>query len=365
MKFTRFVLALLLIELIAFAAVADEKRINSEMDMDMEVATETETGMASDMDMDTEETGSMSSMEGSSMQGGAAPPGARDANAYSGGYEYRGMAGFEETDEIVYGRVIFDQLEYRNNDGANTFGWDIQGWRGKDYRRFWFKLEGDNETSASNGDFELQALYSRTVSAFWDFQVGARYDRAYESGSSDGRFFAVVGWQGLAPYWFELEPAFFISEDGDVSARLVGSYDMLFTQRLILQPRLEINAAGSKVEEFGIGKGINDIQLDLRLRYEIRRKVAPYVGLSWTSLLGDTRDLARADGKDGNNLATIPRALLLSLLRATAFFAVLAGTTNAKRMFSSLVGVIFKEISPEWKFLPAGKISLNNPLSIL
>jgi len=260
-----------------------------------------------DMEMKPESAGSdkMSSMKGASMQGGAAPDDARDPNAYSGGYEYRGMAGWEDTDEIIFSKVIADQLEYRNNDGKNTLRWDIQGWRGTDYNKFWFKFEGEDEASSDAGDLELQALYSRSIAPFWDFQVGARYDRVYGSGPTNDRFFAVAGYQGLAPYWFELEPALFISEDGDVSARVVSTYDLLFTQRLILQPRFEINIAASEVSEFGVGKGINDIQLGLRLRYEIRREVAPYVGLSWTRLVGDTEDMARAAGEDIDNLAVV------------------------------------------------------------
>lgn len=190
-------------------------------------------------------------------------------------------------------------------EGADTLRWDIQGWRGKDYRKLWVKLEGENEISSDAGELELQTLYSRTVAAFWDFQVGGRYDRAYGSDSTNDRFFAVIGFQGLAPYWFELEPALFISQDGDVSARVVSTYDLLFTQRLILQARFEINIAASGAREFGVGKGINDIQQELRLRYEIRREFAPYMGLSWTRQFGDTKDLALEEGEIFDNLAIV------------------------------------------------------------
>ncbi len=245
------------------------------------------------------------SMQKSSMQGGSAPADARNPNAYSDGYEYRGMAGWEETDEIIFSKVIFDQLEYRNNDDNNTLRWDMQGWIGTDYRKFWVKFEGEDETSSSTGELELQTLYSQSIAPFWDFQMGIRYDTNYGSGPNNDRFFAVIGFQGLAPYWFEVEPAFFVSEDGDVSARLVTTYDLLFTQKLILQPRFEINAAASEVSDFGIGKGINDIQLGLRLRYEIHRKIAPYAGFSWTKQFGDTADFVRAEGDDTNNLAFV------------------------------------------------------------
>jgi len=248
---------------------------------------------------------SMEAMEKSSMQGGDPPADARDPNAYSDGYEYRGMAGWEETDEMTVSKIIFDQLEYRDNDDVNTFNWDMQGWIGTDYKKFWVKFEGEDETSSSNGELELQMLYSQAIAPFWDFQLGIRYDTNYGNGLDNDRFFAVVGVQGLAPYWFEVEPTLFISEDGDVSARIVTTYDLLFTQKLILQPRLEINVAASKVSEFGIGKGLNDVQFGLRLRYEIRREIAPYAGLSWTKNFGDTADFVRAEGGDINNLALV------------------------------------------------------------
>jgi len=243
--------------------------------------------------------------EAGSMQGGKAPADARDPNENSGGYEYRGMAGWEETDEFVVGKLISDQLEYRSNDGANALRWDIQGWRGTDYEKLWVKFEGEDEISSDSGDLELQMLYSRSVSPFWDFQIGGSYDRIYGTTASDDRFSAVVGFQGLAPYWFELEPALFLSEDGDVSARLTGTYDLLFSQRLILQPRFEVNVAASDVPEFGIGSGLNDIQLGLRLRYEFRREVAPYIGISWQRTYGNTADLVLAEGGEIDNLAVV------------------------------------------------------------
>jgi len=244
-------------------------------------------------------------MKTGSMQGGKAPDDARDPNEHSGGYEYRGMAGWEETDELTFSKVIVEQFEYRRNDGNNTLRWDIQGWRGKDYNKFWFKFEGEDEVSTNSGDLELQALYSRSVSAFWDFQIGGRYDREYGGDTTKDRFFAVAGFQGLAPYWFEAEPSLYVSEDGDISARLVSTYDLLFSQRLILQPRLEANISANEVREFNIGRGLNDLQLGLRLRYEVTRKFTPYIGVEWDKKFGDTSDLVRAEGGDDENTALI------------------------------------------------------------
>ncbi len=265
------------------------------------------TASAEEMSMNSESPNAvtMAPMTSTSMQGGAAPDDARDPHAYSRGYEYRGMAGWEETDEIVFSKVIADQLEFRNNEGNDTLRWDIQGWRGTDYNKFWAKLEGEDETSSNTGEVELQTLYSRAIAAFWDFQIGARYDRAYSSDSTNDRFFAVIGFQGLAPYWFDVEPALFISEEGDVSARITSTYDVLFSQQLILQPRLEINAAASETRKYGVGTGINDVQFGLRLRYEFRREIAPYIGIAWQKLFGDTADFARADNARTFNLSLI------------------------------------------------------------
>lgn len=206
-------------------------------------------------------------------------------------------------DNLPLGMIITDQLEYRANQGADTLRWDIQGRYGTDVNKLWVKFEGDSEASANTGELEIQTLYSRMMAPFWDLQVGIRHDRFYGVGPTTDRSFAVLGVQGLAPYRFELEPAVFISEDGDFSARLTGTYEMLFSQRLILQPRFEINIAASTVRAFGVGSGFNDVQLGLRLRYELRREFAPYVGLTWLRELGNTAELTRDNGGNIDNLA--------------------------------------------------------------
>lgn len=206
-------------------------------------------------------------------------------------------------DNLPFGMVIADQFEYRDNDSADTVRWDMQGWYGTDTNKLWVKFEGDNQTTENGGDLEFQALYSRMIAPFWDLQAGLRYDRGYGAGPDQDCSFAVLGFQGLAPYRFDVEPTLFISEDGDVSARLVGTYELLFSQRLILQPRFETNVAASSAPEFGIGSGLNDAQLGLRLRYEISREFAPYIGMSWKRQYGKTADLTRTESGDVDNLA--------------------------------------------------------------
>ncbi|MDQ7049508.1 MAG: copper resistance protein B [Enterobacterales bacterium] len=212
----------------------------------------------------------------------------RDPHANSGGYEYRGMGGWEETDDIVVSKIIFEQLETRKNSDADFNRWDMQGWRGTDYNKLWVKFEGEEAPNNSSGEFEFQALYSKAIAAYWDLQLGARYDRSYGSGPNDERYFGVLGMQGLAPYWFEVESNLFIDTDANVSARVVASYDLLFSQKLILQPRLEINASANDLPNLGIGQGINDFQFDLRLRYELQREIAPYIGVTWQKKYGDS-----------------------------------------------------------------------------
>ncbi|MEQ9586650.1 MAG: copper resistance protein B [Parvibaculaceae bacterium] len=208
-------------------------------------------------------------------------------------------------DNLPFGMLIADQFEYRDNDGADALRWDVQGWYGTDTNKLWVKFEGDDETSSSAGELEIQALYSRMIAPFWDLQVGLRHDRVYGPGPDLDRSFAVLGVQGLAPYRFEVEPALFVSDDGDVSARLVATYDLLFSQRLILQPRFESNIAANSAPEFGVGSGLNDVQLGLRLRYEFRRELAPYIGVSWQRQFGNTADMTRAEGGDVDNLAFV------------------------------------------------------------
>lgn len=209
-------------------------------------------------------------------------------------------------DDQPFWFFLIDRLEYDFNEGPDTILWDAQGWFGNDYNKLWIRTEGEQKVSDDNGgEAEFQALYSRLIAPFWYFQVGGRYDKLYGKGSDPSRGFGVIGFQGLVPYRYEVVTALFVSEDGDVSARLEAEYELLFTQRLIAQPRFETNIAVQEVEKFGVGEGFNDIELGLRLRYEIRREFAPYIGISWTRLLGDTADIARNEEEEVSNLAFV------------------------------------------------------------
>jgi len=232
--------------------------------------------------------------------------GTRDPNGYADGFNYRNMAGWEESDNISISKVMIDQFEYRNtNNSEDYLRWDTQGWQGTDYDKLWLKFEGKQQTKSSTGDMELQALYSHSISPFWDVQTGARVDYSYSDGENSSRYFGVLGVQGLAPYWFEMEPAIFISSKGDLSARLVASYDLLITQKWVLQPRFEMNVSANDLPEYGIGKGVNDVQMDLRLRYEFKREIAPYFGVTWIKKVGSTADYANQINEAESETAVI------------------------------------------------------------
>jgi copper resistance protein B len=213
-------------------------------------------------------------------------------------------------DSQIYWFLLVDQLEYRGNDGEDSFYWDILSWVGGDYERLWIKSEGDVGLQRGNGEGEIQLLYGKLIAPFWDLQVGLRYDQLYGD-SSRGRGFAVIGVQGLAPYLFEVDVALFISHQGDVSARVKAEYELLLSQRLVLQSKLETNIAAQRVEEFGVGSGINDLELGLRLRYEFNRQFAPYIGINWNRKFGDTAEIAREEGENDDQLSVVAGIRLL------------------------------------------------------
>jgi copper resistance protein B len=194
----------------------------------------------------------------------------------------------------TFHQVMFNLAEYQVREGRDGFRWDGEAWYGGDINRLTVKTEGSGAFGEGMEDAEVQALYSRAVGPYFNLQAGVRYDFK----PNPSRTYASVGFEGLAPYWFDVEGALFLSDKGDVLGRLEGYYDQRITQRLILQPRAELNFAAQDVRENGIGSGLSDAELGLRLRYEIRREFAPYVGVSWERSFGDTRRFARAEGED-------------------------------------------------------------------
>ena len=200
-------------------------------------------------------------------------------------------------DRHVHTFFLFDQLEQRRVQGSHPVAWDALGWTGGDVNRFWFRSTGAHSTRGAGQESEIEALYGRLIAPFWDFLIGAQLDTRVVSGTRRARGSFVVGLEGLAPYWFEVEPSIFISDRGDVSAELNATYELFVTQRLVAQPRIDVRAAVQEVAAFGVGSGLNDTGLGLRLRYEFSRKFAPYAGVRWTRTFAGTAVLARAAGE--------------------------------------------------------------------
>ena len=191
-------------------------------------------------------------------------------------------------------QLMFNLAEYQARQGRDGYRWDGEAWFGGDINRLWLKTEGEGAFREGIESAEVQALYSRAIGPYFNLQGGVRQDL----GPSPKRTYATVGFEGLAPYMFEVEGALFLSTKGDLLGRLEGYYDQRITQRLVLQPRVEFNLAAQDVPENGIGRGLTDAELGLRLRYEIRRQFAPYVGVSYLAQTGRTADFTRAQGKD-------------------------------------------------------------------
>ncbi|MBI2715349.1 MAG: copper resistance protein B [Rhizobiales bacterium] len=201
-------------------------------------------------------------------------------------------------DNALNSFLLFDLFEFQRGADVEAARWDILGWYGGDINRIWFKSEGRYNGVPRIGEMDLQVLYGRLISPFVDFQAGFRYEQQLSWNNGLGRPQAVVGVQGLVPYGMELEAAIFVSKDGDISGRATLAQNFLLTQRLILLPRFEINAAIQSAERYGVGAGVNDIEVGVRLRYEVVREFAPYVGISWLKSFGETAALRSAEGEN-------------------------------------------------------------------
>lgn len=193
--------------------------------------------------------------------------------------------------------VIIDQLEATFADGGEGYAWDAQGWTGGDINRFWWKSEGEGAFDGEVEEAEIQALYSRAFRPFFDFQTGLRQTYRPEGDRTD----LVVGVQGLAPYWFEIDTAAFLSNKGELTARAQAEYDQRITNRWIVQPRAEVVLSAQDIPELRIGSGLSSLQLGARLRYEFHKEFAPYVGVEWTRSFGNTADFLKADGRSSKD----------------------------------------------------------------
>ena len=249
--------------------------------------------------LDTSDTHGMSSMQAmdmSSMQGGTAPPDARSPD-YSDGYHYGAMRGLDMPDDAPYGMLMLDQFEYADGNYGNSIFLDGEAYYGTDFNKLWIKVEGER-SGGTLQDLRAEALWDHAFATYWSTQLGVRHD----FGEGPGRNWAAFGVEGLAPYWFETEAFVYVGDSGRTAARLQAEYDESITQRLILQPKFEVNLYGKDDPQRGIGSGLSDAEFGLRLRYEIRREFAPYIGVVYRQRYGRTADFARAQGEPANDV---------------------------------------------------------------
>ncbi|MCY1533910.1 Copper resistance protein B [compost metagenome] len=188
---------------------------------------------------------------------------------------------------------LLDQLEYQDADEGSVLSWDASGWIGGDVDRLWLRSEGER-TNGVTEEAEVQALWGHSIGPWWDVVTGVRQDFKPGSPQTWGAF----GLQGMALYAFEAEATAFVGENGQTAARLEGDYDILLTNRLILQPTAEVNFYGKNDHERGVGSGLANTEVGLRLRYEILREFAPYIGVTWNRSYGNTADMLRDEGED-------------------------------------------------------------------
>lgn len=203
------------------------------------------------------------------------------------------VTGHGAHDEAIHYFVLFDRLERQDADRGSALNWDATAWAGRDIDRLWLRAEGERAGGRTE-ESELEVLWGHSFARWWDFVAGVRQDFKPGSAQSWGAF----GVQGLAPYRFEVEATAYVGESGRLAARLEAEYELLLTNRLILQPLLELNIHAEDDRQREIGSGLSTTELGLRLRYEVRREFAPYIGVTWDRKWGDTADLARLDGAD-------------------------------------------------------------------
>ncbi|HKV96216.1 MAG TPA: copper resistance system multicopper oxidase [Gammaproteobacteria bacterium] len=221
-------------------------------------------------------------------------PAFADARGHTTGVPSPPQERFTMADTKLHRQVLLDQLEYQSGLGASSDAraWDAQAWFGGDYRKLWLKTEG-TRSGGHTEDANLSTFYDRAFSPYFDFQAGVRHD----FGGGPARNWAAFGIQGLAPYFFDVELTGYLGPGGRTAARAKLRYELLFTQRLILEPELEANFYGRDDAARQIGSGLSDVSLGFRLRYEFSRKFAPYLGIVWRERFGKTADFVRARGE--------------------------------------------------------------------
>lgn len=215
----------------------------------------------------------------------------RDPNAYTDGLDFSGLSKPKMGDEEYLGSVIVDRLELVSvrNEFSTTYDW--QAWYGRDYDKLVVRAEGEIDGGAFR-NARNESLWGHALTAFWDTQIGVRID----SGMGTGRVWGAFGVQGYAPYWIYVEATGYVGEEGRTAFRLETEYDLLITQKLILQPRIEMNFYSDADPQRSVSSGLANLEAGLRLRYEIRRELAPYIGIEWAGVFGSEAENLRLQG---------------------------------------------------------------------
>lgn len=248
--------------------------------------------------------GDMDAIQGMDMssQNDAPSRDVRDPHAYSdgltldsGAFALHGPRQLKMADEHAFGTVLFDRLEYTDSLSSsldNATQYDMQGWYGTSYNRLVVKSEGEIVDGKLEGS-ENQILWGHAVSTFWDSQIGVRFDTS----EGPARQWLTIGLQGLAPYWFEVNTNLSLGSGGRTALDLSVEYELLLTQRLIIQPRVVLSAYGKDDLQNRLGKGLSSLTAGVRLRYEFSRQFAPYMGVEWTGQYGNTADFSQLGGR--------------------------------------------------------------------
>jgi len=226
-----------------------------------------------------------------SVQGGATPADARDPNAYSDGYDFGPIPPPRMADEAYRSTLLVNRLERARSADSTINTYDLMGSFGKDYDKLVLKGEGEVDAGKLQ-DASTELLWGHALTAYWDTQLGVRVD----SGVAPSRNWLAFGFQGIAPYWFDVEATAYVGNQRRSALRLVAEYELLLTQKLILQPRVEANFYGQQDAARELGSGLSDLVTGVRLRYEIRREFAPYIGVEWSGKFSGTADYSRAAG---------------------------------------------------------------------
>ena len=228
---------------------------------------------------------------GAAMPGSSTPTDARDPPAYSDGYDFGPIAHPHMGDEEKFGSLLVDRLESVTARVGTGMTYDWQAWYGQTSDRAVIRAEGDIDGDRFK-EARNELLWAHALTAYWDTQLGVRYD----SGKGANRGWLAFGVQGLAPYWLYVEATAYVNEQGRAAFRLETEYDLLLTQKLILQPRIEMNFYSQRDDTRAVSSGLSDFAGGLRLRYEIRREFAPYVGVEWASKFGSAATNLQATG---------------------------------------------------------------------